>query len=216
MEKSNSKIVAVAALVVAVIALSVGFAALSATLNISSDASVTVHPENTFEANISYTGTASCTPSGHATVANAGTLNNKIWNGIVVNLQEPGDSVVCTATITNSSSFDGYLKSVTADSNISCEAGSTNGASATKVTEVCGDMAMTVGVGANGTENVTSEITNAAHAGLSAITTNNSIAKTNGTHTVKVTITYKNPGALSDGDIKVTLPGIELGYNTEN
>ena len=217
MEKSNSKIVAVAALVVAVIALSVGFAALSATLNISSDADITVHPENTFEANINYYGTATCTPSSaHVTVGNAGTLSGKNWSGIVVTLQEPGDNVVCEATVKNQSTFDGYLKSITADSNISCAAGSTNGASAAKVTAVCGDIEMTVGVGTTGAENVTPAITNSAHAGLSGISTNNTIASTNGEHKVKVTIQYKNPGTLSDGDIKVTLPGIQLGYNTEN
>ena len=200
MEKNNSKIVAVAALVVAAIALSVGFAALSATLNISSDTNVTVHPANTFEANINYTGTATCTPSSaNVTVGNVGTLSGKNWSGIVVTLQEPGDSVTCEATITNASTFDGYLKSITPDANISCDAASTDGASSDKVTAVCGEMEMTVGVGATGTENVTPTITNSG-----------------GTHKAKVTIRYKTPGTLSDGDIKVTLPGISLGYNTEN
>ena len=217
MEKSNSKIVAVAALVVAVIALSVGFAALSATLNISNDANITVHPANTFEANINYFGNATCTPSSeHVTVENAGTASGKNWSGIVVKLQEPGDYVTCEATVKNQSTFDGYLKSITADNNIGCTAASTDGASSEKVTAVCGDIEMTVGVGTNGTENVTPKITNSAHVGLSGITTNNSIAKESGTHKVKVTVTYKTPGTLADGDIQVTLPGIELSYNTEN
>ena len=217
MEKNNSKIVAVAALVVAAIALSVGFAALSATLNISSDTNVTVHPATTFEANINYTGTATCTPSSaNVTVGNVGTLSGKNWSGIVVTLQEPGDSVTCEATITNASTFDGYLKSITPDANISCDAASTDGASSDKVTAVCGEMEMTVGVGATGTENVTPTITNSAHTGASGISTSNNIAANGGTHKAKVTIRYKTPGTLSDGDIKVTLPGISLGYNTEN
>ena len=217
MEKNNSKIVAIAALVVAIIALSVGFAALSATLNISNDANVIVHPANTFEANINYFGTATCTPSSeHVTVESAGTASGKNWSGIIVKLQEPGDSVVCEATVKNQSTFDGYLKSITTDSNIECQAASTDGASTDKVTAVYQDIQMTVGVGTNGTENVTSAITSSAHTGLSGISTNNSIASAGGTHKAKVTITYKTPGTLSDGDIKVSLPGIQLSYNTKN
>lgn len=221
MEKNNSKVVAVVALVVAVVALSIGFAALSATLTISTDTNVTVTPANTFAANISYTGTASCTPSGDATVGNAGTLSTTDWNGIVVTLKTPGDSVTCQATVTNASTFDGYLKSITPDdSNITCQAASSNGASASIVTTVCSEISMTVGAGpTTGAENVTQPVTSSSHTALTGISTNNLITKaggSNNTHLVKVTITYDSQGTLADGDIVVNVPGFSLAYNTDN
>ncbi len=216
MEKNNSKVVAVVALVVAVVALSVGFAAFSAQLNIAGDANVTVNPENTFSANLKYVASSmSCTAGENTTAVatSAGNVSDTTWSGIVATLKKPGDYVTCTATIKNESSFDGYLKSITPANDITCAPVGTGDAAAstTNATTVCGDMEMVVDVDGTATT-----ITKASNTGLTGISTNNTIAKSSGTDTVTVTIRYKSGGAEADGDIKVTLPQINLAYKTEN
>ena len=216
MEKNNSKVVAIVALVVAVVALSVGFAAFSAQLNIAGDANVIVNPQNAFAAGLKYrTNTLQCNAGQNTTavVNNAGTLTDTVWNGIDVTLKAPGDYVTCTATVENTSDLDGFLKNINASAVLSCApAGSgESAATASNATSVCADMEMVVDV-----DGSSSTFTSASSTG-GTFNSNNTIAKTSGTDTVTVTIRYKSPAATTaNGDVKVTLPQINLIYKVEN
>ena len=215
MEKNNSKVIAVVALVVAVVALSVGFATYSATLTIT-NTTATINPANTFSENVKYkASTMSCTPSTNASVVSAGTVSDTVWNGVQVTLTAPGDSVTCQATVQNSSAFVAYLRNITTSSTISCAAGTgTGAASTTNVAAVCPGMELTITAGGS---TATATSTAAASQAVTG-TTGNTIAAISGTTpgeaTVSFTITYKNDAQAADGSIVVTLPQMNLIYET--
>lgn len=208
MEKNTGKIIAICGLVVAVIALAVGFAAYSATLTISSfDVKV---GDDTFSPNVNYRAESmSCTPGGNATVTSAGTVSGTTWSGIQASFKGPGDSITCTATVENTSSFIGYLKSLTTASPLVCAADDSNSNPATiGVSDACTGMTLDVTVGS-----ATMQATSAA-AGSNTSITGNTIAATTGTQTVTLVLTYATGSAVADGDFKVTVPQINLLYKT--
>lgn len=91
----NTKTIVIMGLIVAVAALSVGYAALSQTLNISANATLQKGAWN-----VAF-GNGSCTATGGATagtVSGSGTSSATV-SGVVLSL--PGDTVTCTVPITN-------------------------------------------------------------------------------------------------------------------
>ena len=122
MEKDrSSKVIAVVALLVAVIGLSVGFASFSSTLTISSSANVTPNSD-TFKVVFSSNGTILTTEAviGDVTGTGASATNATINNdtnptisGLAANFTEPGQKVVYTFYAHNSGEYDAFLKSVT-------------------------------------------------------------------------------------------------------
>jgi len=107
MENRGSKGLALAALLVGIVGLTIGFAAFASTLTINSTATVS-GTTDTFKGTIQF-GTFTCDGNGNtATVDTDGTNLT-----VAAKLANPGDSVKCTGTITNSSSFTGYLNSIT-------------------------------------------------------------------------------------------------------
>ncbi len=218
MEKNNGKIIAVVALVVAVVALSVGFAAFADTLTIQGNATVE-KAADAFEGSFQYD--ESVTPTckaGSTTLTltspySPGTVSGDTWTGISVPLKEGAYTVECTATIKNTSAYDAYLTKLSVNGPITCASTGANAASNT--TDVCSRITGTVQVGASGNTlsfNKDSTSSTAVSTGLTA-----SVAKTNGTETVKVTITFDSttaPAVVPDGDITVTLPTISHDYST--
>lgn len=104
----NMKTMIIVGLIVAVAALSVGYAALSQTLNISANATL---QKGTW--NVVF-GSGSCVATGSATagtVSGSGT-NSATVSGVVLAL--PGDTVTCTVPITNAAgNIDAKLSSFT-------------------------------------------------------------------------------------------------------
>lgn len=215
-KENNGKIIAIVALVVAVIALAVGFATYTATLTISAH-DVTIGSD-TFSPNVKYkSGTISCSDtSAGATVTSAGTFTDNVtWGGITISLAAPGDYATCTATIENLSTFTAYLYELKTASAITCEtkSGSSNAAT-TGITEACSGMQLSV---THGTTTITADSTTAGQAGGASGTaiTGNSIAAS-GEKNVSFTVTYTSGSSQANGDFLVHIPQISLIFKTED
>ena len=213
MEKNNGKIIAVAALVVAVIGLSVGFAAFAATLTIE-NISATMTADNQFTENVNYQSVApTCYVTGtSASVVgtyNAGTASGKLWSGINVPLTMTQKSVTCQATIENNSAYRAALDSISIGGTFTCNSVAASGTEgyATNASTICAGTQVTVSTGS-----ATKVFTNASHDALTGIT-GTSIASNGGTAPVTVTIEYTGDVA-ADGDVSITIPTISLNYKS--
>lgn len=217
MEKSrSSKVIAIIALVVAVVGLSLGFAAFSNTLIISSNANVTPDSD-TFKVVFSSSDTSLATDKivgettatagvtvGEATIVNTGT--NPTISGLTAGFTAPGESVTYDFFVHNAGEYEAFLKSINY-ANVSgqnnskvCAAVDTVNTTASLVSKACEDISLTVKVG-----NITAEGT---ETGLSQ-----SLAK-KGYVPVTVTITYDDNGNRADGDFNVTFGDVSLTYST--
>ncbi len=214
MEKDRgSKVIAIAALLVAVIGLSVGFAAFSSTLTISSSANVKPNSD-TFKVVFSSNGTSLTTEAVNGAVtgtgasATAATINNDTnptISGLAATFTEPGQKVVYTFYAHNSGEYEAFLKSVTY-ANVSgnskpkvCTAGS--GTTEDLVTNACDDISVKVNVGTTNTTASTADITghNLLKSAFEQIT---------------VTIEYAANGDRADGDFSVAFGDISLVYSS--
>lgn len=214
----GSKIIAIIALCVGIVGLSLGFAAFSSNLKISSSATVSPAATN-FNVDFSSSSTAieagqiTATPTGGATADKATISNTSIdssISGLKAKFTEPGQTVTYSFYAFNESPYAAYLKTVTfnnatgSDKNKKCTAGA--GASASYVDSACEGISIKVEVGAdaNKTEYITSK---------SGITEKNMIAK-NASVPVVVTITYAEGSAEADGDFTVEFGDIAFAYSS--
>ena len=195
----SSKIIAVVALVVAVFGLTLGFAAFSNTLTISSSAYVSPSSEN-FKIGFSKsassateTGTLAGSPTGAASAGSA-TLAGTTVSGLKANLTAPGESVSYTFYVHNTGEYDAFLNSITFE-NVA-------GGSAPKTCTACEDISVSVKVG-----------NDAAVAGSVATVTGHSLLKTKN-ETVVVTISYASDGDRADGEFNVAFGDLKLVYGT--
>ena len=211
MEKNNGKIIAVVALVVAVVALSVGFAAFADQLTISGTAKVK-EGANTFAENFNYSTETADAPKcvytdteTEAANTTAGTASVNAWTGISVELTSEHPSVTCTAKVANKSDYKAKLTSISASGALTCSS-----TTATNTSTICTGVTETVKVGATDTLAI-----NSTTSGTSL--TNSSVSQTvdkNGTETVTVIVAYDTTKGVPDGDISVTLPTITHAYTT--
>lgn len=129
MEKDrSSKVVAIAALIVAVVGLGIGFAAFSSTLTINSSA--TVNPTNTFKVQFSKEssaltkGTVSGVVAGEGAVAADATISDAddylIADGLAATFTAPGQTVSYTFYARNTGEYIAYLRSITFDGTKAC------------------------------------------------------------------------------------------------
>lgn len=214
MEKNRtSKIIAVVALVVAVLGLSLGFAAFSNTLTISSSAYVSPSSENfkigfsTSATSVGATGSLTGTPTGTASAGTA-TLTGTTISGIQANLKAPGDTVTYTFYVHNTGEYDAYLNSITHE-NVTgqnapkvCTAVDTTNTTSSLVSAACEDISISVKVG-----------TDAAVAGSVASISGHKLSKLT-YEPIVVTITYASDGDRADGDFNVAFGDIKLIYAT--
>ena len=220
MEKNNGKIIAIVALFVAVVALSIGFAAFTDTLTIEGSATVQKGTD-TFDGSFQYDSTSeeTCTLAGGGAITgtySAGTSSGDSWSGISVPIGTTSgtNSVVCTATVKNTSAYDAYLKTITITGPLTCTTGTGDDA-ASNMAAVCDHVTATVQVGSTAANSLA--ITTASTASTSATGLNQKVDKTSGSVDVTVTITYDyTNGPVPDGDVTVTLPTISHNYTTVN
>ena len=219
MEKNNGKVVAIIALVVAVVALSVGFAAFSDTLTIAGNATASAAANPFDNANnasnaLSYAtpNSATCYETGTPanSVSSAGTASGDDWAGISVPLSSSASSVTCTATIVNNTAYDAYLTAITTANNnatgLTCSSTGANGT--TNATNVCAGAQVTVAIGSLTATIDKDGLTSSGTAGAQ-------VAKNGGTATVTVVISY-NSSALTDEDVTITIPTITHAYSSAN
>ena len=222
MSDKNSRSLAMAVLALAIVGLGVGFAAFQSTLTISSSATVTPSA-TTFTSNLGFDTTAansSCTKVGAAANYNKGTVGATTITGASASFTEPGQSVTCTYVVNNTSPYLAYLTNVTFGN------GTTDKITCTKtdstatddlVTAACGAITVTVQVGGNsfGASGATSAtVTKTANNSLAISNGSHTLAATNGTETVYVKIDYAANSARADGAFSVAIPQIGLTYST--
>ncbi len=211
----NSQILAIVALLVAIFGVSVGFAAFSRSLTISSSAGVNPNSD-TFQvrfssSNTSYSTTAvkpslSTTATGFtATDATISESDLTIKN-LSATFTEPGQSVTYKFYVQNPGKYIAYLNSITfanatgGSSSKVCTA--TGNADATKVTAACSGITYSVK-----TSTGTYTATNAD------ITDSTGIA-INGFGEITVTIAYASNATRADGDFKVAFGNVSLVYGS--
>lgn len=214
MEKDrSSKVIAIVALLVAVVGLSVGFAAFSSTLTISSSANVTPNSD-TFKVVFSSNDTTLTTEAVNGNVtgtgasATAATINNDTnptISGLAATFTEPGQKVVYTFYAHNSGEYEAFLKSVTyanvTGKSESRECTPGRDTTAALVTNACDDISVKVNVGTTNTTASTADITK------------HKLAK-KAFEPVTVTIEYASNGDRADGDFSVAFGDVSLVYSS--
>lgn len=198
-ERKNRKIILVV-LFIAVLALSIGFAAFTSRLKIQSGATVTPDP-NAFKVVFSSSATSSVegspvyggTASGGEFTKGATTIS-----GLNANFTAPGQEATWKFYAFNEGEYDAFLNAVTVGS-ISCVAAKDTDPA--KVANAQKDISIKVSV--NGKEYTTSDNDIDLHG----------LARNTGEQIV-VTLTYAEGSAAVDGNFDVVIGDITLEYNS--
>ena len=143
MEKERgAKVIAIVALLIAVVGLTVGYAAYSSTLNINGTANV---DPASWKVNFGYkTGDSlTGTTTGHATETTAPTLADTTISGFDVTLKAPGDSVTYNFLIKNSGTLNAKLASFTMGT-LTCAPNEGSNISQEDATNLCGELKYTL------------------------------------------------------------------------
>ena len=206
MEKQRQiKILSIVALVLAISAMTLGFAAFSTTLNISSSASVTPNSTNfsvVFSANPSssvntvepsYTTEGATATPGKIVNSTTPTLTN-----LSANFTAPGQYVEYTLYIRNVGQYTAYLNNINYLGEKTCIAESH--ATESLVQSACENI------------NVNVEIEHQSFTETSPIT--NKSIDTNSMTPMTVIISYAFGAPPVDGSFKITFPSISLVYST--
>ena len=209
-ENKVFKVITIVALLLGVIGVTLGYAAFSSTLTITSSAEVKPDP-STFNVDFSSSNasvqTNNITPSLSDTVTGFSATNATIdntTNPTISNLKAtftaPGQTVTYTFYAFNAGEYIAYLNSIVFQGSKACTA--KTGTSQTMVDSACNGITLSVKVGSEA-------VTTTSIASISGHT----LAK-NAADEVVVTIAYTSGSALADGDFDVTLPDIVLTYNS--
>ena len=227
-KKRGNQVMAIAALFIAVIGLSLGFAAFSNTLTISSGA--TVNPsESNFDIDFtnanSTTGlpsgatlpyvtggvpTASITNPAGLTVTN-GTMTNSgegspLVSGLSAEFTEPGQSVTYNFYTMNTGHLVGYLREINFAGSISCSASevtsSRTPATSGLVDEACKDMRIAITVDGTATQTYSNKGPNttadANYHNAGTTAITGHSIATGAFHTVAVTIAYDKDTSVNN------------------
>ncbi len=136
------RIIAVIALMVAVVGLTIGYAAYSSTLKITGAANV---DPSSWGVKFAYkTGdTLVATKTGNALVTTEATLSDTQVSGFNATLKAPGDSVSYTFLVSNSGTLDAKLTTYTLGS-LSCAPAAGSSASTTEASNICSELSYTL------------------------------------------------------------------------
>ena len=227
MEKDRkTKMIAIAALIVGVVGLSLGFAAFSNTLTIKSSAEVTPD-DSIFNVDFSKqsgsvvdgTVTPTLSPTGgpaefvgsDATIDNT---NDPVIRNLHATFTEPGQSVTYNFYTKNAGALKAYLKNVTF-ANVSGQSttkvcapktGSQNPATASLVNAACSGISLTMTLGSE------SFTASKARAEFTSATAHD--LEVDGYEAVTVVISYASGSAQADGDFDVSFGDITLLYSS--
>lgn len=143
MEKERgAKVIAIVALLIAVVGLTVGYAAYSSTLTINGTANV---DPASWKVNFGYKTGDSLTGTikGHATETTAPTLADTTISGFDVTLKAPGDSVTYNFLIKNSGTLNARLANFTMGT-LTCAPNEGSKISPEDATKLCGELNYTL------------------------------------------------------------------------
>ena len=207
MEHSRKqKLLMIIALVMGIVSLSVGFAAFSVSLNISSSASVTPSSD-TFKVKFSTNKdslvvsdvVASYKSSGiTATNGVIDNSTNPTIKGLSATFTEPGQYVEYTFYARNEGEYTAYLNNINYLGNNTCE--DETGTTSSLVQSACDDF------------NITITVAHSIYTG-NELVTNHALASGAGEE-INIRIVYSSNGAYVDGPFSVALPNIALVYST--
>ena len=204
------KIIALVALILGAIGVTIGYAAFSNTLTITSQAEV--HPDaSTFNVDFSSSSSAvvadPITPTLSAVVNGFSATNATIDNSndpVISNLKAtftaPGQSATYTFYAYNAGEFIAYLNSIVFSGSKTCTAAS--GTTQSLVDSACNGITLSVKVG-------NEAVTTTSVASISSHT----LAK-NTAEEIVVVIAYTAGSAVADGNFTVALPNIVLTYGS--
>lgn len=224
MEKNRSeKIIAIIALFIAVVGLSIGFAAYSRTLNItfaSGDASSVGGSAVDSEGNVDgvweikfstseesvQTGTVNGIPTGADVTAMPATLTIDGISGLGGNLKKTGDYITYTFYAHNTAKVDAYLREITfaaangESKTVKCTANT--GTNQNLVDNVCDSFKVTVTVG--------------SETGITATKNDfrNHVLGSGQHEKITVKVEYGSTENVTDGDFKVEFGQINLKYSS--
>lgn len=204
------KLAAIAALILGIIGVSLGYAAFSNTLTIRSSAEV--KPDSSafnvdFSSSSSAVQTNDITPTLSAVVTGFTATDAEIDNTsdpVISNLKatftEPGQSATYSFYAYNAGEYVAYLNSIVFSGTKTCTAKS--GTTQSLVDSACTGITLTATVGSE-----------AATSTSVASITSHSLAK-GAAEQITVVISYADGSAVADGDFDVTLPDIVLTYDS--
>lgn len=215
MEKNRSgQFIALLALIVAIVGVSVGFAAFSSALSIQSSANVKPD-QSTLNVDFSSSDTAVVTNAIKPTttpttvVATDATIDNSadpVIRNLSATFKEPGQKAVYTFYAYNAGELEAFLKSIvyenvsSKNSNKVCTAG--EGTTDALVQKACEGISLKVKVG---TEAETSS-------GIASIS-NHSLGKAK-SEEITVTLEYASDATRADGDFTVSFGDVTLNYSS--
>ena len=215
MEKNRSgQFIALLALIVAIVGVSVGFAAFSSALSIQSSANVKPD-QSTLNVDFSSSDTAVVTNAIKPTttpttvVATDATIDNSadpVIRNLSATFKEPGQKAVYTFYAYNAGELEAFLKSIvyenvsSKNSNKVCTAG--EGTTDALVQKACEGISLKVKVG---TEAETSS-------GIASIS-NHSLGKKK-SEEITVTLEYASDATRADGDFTVSFGDVTLNYSS--
>ena len=206
MRNNSSKYVVLAALIVSVVALSLGFAAMTSTLTINSSATVTGDPTN-FNVSLSKANNAvtvgSVTPTVTGTPSPTGQnatidTNGTTISGLKATFTGKGQTVKYSFYAYNAGQFLAYLNSVSFGTK-TCTA--VSGTNQTYVNAACNGISLSVKIG--------SATFGATNTSISSHTLATGTAET-----VEVTISYASDAQVADGDFNVTFGDVTILYGS--
>lgn len=207
-ETKKNRILSIAALIVGIVGVTLGYAAFSSVLTIESTAEV--HPDSStfnvdFSSSSSAVETNAIVPSLNTTATGFSATNATIDNTsdpVISNLSatftEPGQSVTYSFYSYNAGEYLAYLNSIVFSGNKVCTAAS--GTTQSLVDTACTGISLSVAVGSE-----------AATTTSVASITGHTLAKETAENVV-VTISYAAGSGRSDGDFTVSFPDIVLTY----
>lgn len=206
MENNNryTKYLAIFALLVSVVGLSLGFAAFTTTVSIRANADYSAtNASSNYRGGVLSTEPTLVTPGNvvptiDGATAGTATLTDDTISNISVHFTEPGQSAEYSFYGYNDSEFVTYLNSVVFGTK-TCTAGT--GTNDTYVQAACNDIVMSIKAG---DEEFTETETNVVDHALSSQTS----------EVIKVLIEYVAGGATADGDFTVDFGTSVLTYST--
>ena len=193
MEKDRGfKVIAIVALLIAVVGLSVAYAGYTATLTVTGTATV----KSSWD--VKWTNLDTGTATGYANVDDstlAIATDGQSISGKIGTLKAPGDTIKYTWNASNDGEIDATLTGVTLGT-LSCAPAATNGAQAAEATALCAKLSVAFTYDS---------------AALTGTTTGELLKGT--TKPVTMTITYaEGDPAIITGDVEVTLGTTSFTY----
>ena len=209
-DNKTYRIIAVVALLLGVVGVTLGYAAFSSTLTISSSAEVTPDA-STFNVDFSSSSSSvvanDITPSLSAVVTNFTASDAVIDNtsdptisNLKATFTAPGQSVTYTFYSYNAGQYIAYLNSIVFSGSKTCTA--KTGTQQSLVDTACNGISLSIKVGSEAVT-TTSIATISGHSlGI------------NNAEEIVVTISYLQGSGVADGDFDVVLPSIILTYDS--